>query len=387
MLMEGRAPASPVEPGSDKRIAIAETPASIRTAPTSTPNKRSVNILLIQLRRIGDLVLTTPAIAAIRQKFPDAQISLVVSAGSAPLVPAIPHVDQCFVIERNPADIALFSKIARTRFYACIDFTRNNRSALLTWLSRAELRIGSHRIKRRTRIRRRAYNEFVTGRMRDMHMVDYNLSLLAPLGIREAAPPVQLALPAKAEEQANEVRHRAGIEEPFIVFHPGSARIEKFWQPARWADVIKTAMERWQATAVLTGGSSPQERSHIAEIESFLPRPTSDAAPRVIDLCGKIDLPTLAALIARARLLVTVDTAPMHLAAATATSQVVLFGPTNPFHWRPRDDTSLILQGESQTPVREFVARQARFPMKLISTQAVIDAMNSLLSMPTAQVL
>src|SRR5205085_6602530 len=106
-----------------------------------------------------------------------------------------------------------------------------------------------------------------------------------------------------------------------------------------------------------------------------------------IDLSGKIDLLTLAALIAQARLLVTVDSAPMHLAAATDTPQVVLFGPTNPFHWRPRQRKALILQGKSPEPIGHFAARQERLPMKLISTQAVIDAMNSLLSMPTAQLL
>src|SRR5207237_6124704 len=140
-------------------------------------------------------------------------------------------------------------------------------------------------------------------------------------------------------------------------------------------------------TPVLTGRISPVEKSHLADIESRLPRPTGGSGPTVVDLSGKIDLLTLAALIAQARLVVTVDSAPMHIATATGTPQVVLFGPTNPFHWQPRQPISLILQGDSPLPIREFAPRQERLPMKLISTQTVIDAMNSLLSMPTAQVL
>jgi ADP-heptose:LPS heptosyltransferase len=77
----------------------------------------------------------------------------------------------------------------------------------------------------------------------------------------------------------------------------------------------------------------------------------------------------------------------MHLAAATRTPQVVLFGPTNPFHWYPRESPALILHGESPFPLREFVSKQPRIPMNLISTQAVIDAMNALLSAPAAQAL
>src|SRR5207249_12309574 len=101
---------------------------------------------------------------------------------------------------------------------------------------------------------------------------------------------------------------------------------------------------------------------------------------RIVDLSGRTDLLSLAALIAQARLLVTVDSAPMHLAAATQTPQVVLFGPTNPFHWRPRESPALILQGESRIPLTEFSAIRPRLPMCQISTKAVIGAMDSLLS-------
>ncbi|MEY2439314.1 MAG: heptosyltransferase, partial [Verrucomicrobiota bacterium] len=218
---------------------------------------------------------------------------------------------------------------------------------------------------------------------RDMPMIDYNLARLEPVGIRDLSPPVALSVPPTAQERAHELR-RAHLQGDFVIFHPGSARIEKFWQPDRWAEVI-SATARWNLTAVLTGGDSPQEKTHLAEIESQLPRPTSESAAPVVDLSGKMDLLTLAALIGQARLLVTVDSAPMHLAAATRTPQVVLFGPTNPFHWYPRQSPAVILQGDSALSVREFVPKQHALPMKLISTQAVINAMDSLLSAPTAQ--
>jgi ADP-heptose:LPS heptosyltransferase len=263
-----------------------------------------------------------------------------------------------------------------------VDFTRNNRSALLTWLSRAEKRIGSQRIKRRSIFRRRAYNEFVPGRMRDQHMIDYNLSLLHPLGITDIGSPPRLILPMEVCHAAVELRRKTNIAQPYVVFHPGSARPEKFWDADRWAEVIINAMDRWHFTPVLTGATSPQEKAHLADIEARLPRPTGRSGPAVVDLSGKINLLTLGALIAQARLLVTVDSAPMHIAAAMGTPQIILFGPTNPFHWRPRQESSLILQGSTGGPVTEFQPRQDRLPMKLISTKAVIDAMDSVLSMP-----
>lgn len=337
-----------------------------------------MKILLIQLKRIGDLVLTTPAIAGIREKFPDAKVALAISSECAQLLPALTGVDRSFLMHRGVKDAAAFLAIARHKFDYCVDFTRNDRSAFLALLSRGRKRIVSYRILRRSPLRRRCYNEFVQHRMRDMHTIDYNLSLLEPLGIRDTRPALHLQPPPASVEKANALRSAASIERPFVIFHPGSARAEKFWGPHRWANVIDHLRTNWATQVVLTGGTSELERTHVEEIKTHLRQP-------IVDLSGKTDLLTLTALIAQARLLITVDSAPMHLAAAASTPQIVLFGPTNPFHWRPRESQALILQGDSTVPVTNFVSRQSRLPMKQISTQTVIDAMDSLLSIPAAQ--
>lgn len=332
-----------------------------------------MNILLIQLKRIGDLILTTPAIAAVRKKIPDATITLVISAECKALAPAITGVNKLFVMPRGFAGFPTITAIAGGKFDYCVDLTRNDRSALLVLLSRAKKRIVSFRIKVRSKFRTRFYNEFVPHRMRDMHTVDYHLALLEPLGISNASGAIQLELPESARATAEELLEKADVRKPFIVFHPGSARPEKFWNAQRWAEVINHAADKHDVDLVLTGGSSSLEQTHIHDIKSKV-------RYRVVDLSGKTDLLTLAALIAQARLLVTVDSAPMHFAAASRTPQVILFGPTNPFHWRPRDSSALILQGTLSSPLTEFVPKQSRLPMNQISTQAVIDAMETLLS-------
>jgi predicted lipopolysaccharide heptosyltransferase III len=330
-----------------------------------------MNILLIQLKRIGDLVLTTPAIAALREKFPNAKISLIVSPGCAELLPAIPKIDNKLVVN----NVASWLEITRTGFHYSIDFTRNDRSSFLTRLSRAKTRIASERRKQKSTFRSRAYNTFVTAPLKQLHTVDYNLKLLEPLGIAGPTPSVQLKIPELARKKATELRNAHKIDKQFIVFHPGSARAEKFWEPDRWAEVINEADEKFDP--VLTGGNFTLEQNHLRQIKSKLRR-------RIVDLSGQTDLLTLAALIAKARLLVTVDSAPVHFAAAAGIAQVALFGPTNPFHWRPRDTRALILQGTSTIPLHEFSPDQPRVPMKQISTKAVIDAMDALLSSPTA---
>jgi predicted lipopolysaccharide heptosyltransferase III len=334
-----------------------------------------LNILLIQLKRIGDLILTTPAIAAVRKKFPDAHLTLVISSEGKALAPAIAGVNKLLVMPRGFSGFGTVAAIARGKFDYCVDFTRNDRSALLVLLSGARKRIVSFRIKVRSKFRTRFYNEFVQHRMRDTHMIDYHLGLVEPLGISNVSRAVRLELPKSTRETADELLSAHNIRRRFIVFHPGSARAEKFWNAQRWADVINHASDNHDVDLVLTGGSSSLEQTHIGDIKLKVRH-------RVVDLSGKTDLLTLAALIGKARLLITVDSAPMHLASAWRTPQVILFGPTNPFHWRPRESPALILQGTSTSPFTEFVCKQPRLPMNQISTQAVIDAMETLLSAP-----
>jgi len=141
-----------------------------------------MKILLLQLKRIGDLILTTPAIAALRDKFPGARITLVVARECADLLPAIASVDRTLVTRRKLRDVTMFFAVAREKFDYCIDFTRNDRSALLAFLSGAQKRVVSHRIKIQSKSRARVYNEFARHQMREMHTLDYHLALLEPLG-------------------------------------------------------------------------------------------------------------------------------------------------------------------------------------------------------------
>ena len=338
-----------------------------------------MNILLIQLKRIGDLILTTPAIAAVREAFPDARITLVISYQCSDLAAAIQGVDRVLVVKPGFGAAKTLFELGRQKFNYCVDFTRNDRSALITLVSRAEKRIVSFRVKVRSKLRTRAYNEFVPHRMRDMHTIDYHLALLAPLGISNAAPAIQLQLPPAAQGAAALLLKNHNIGDRFIVFHPGSARLEKFWAAQYWADVIDhTANQHPETDLILTGGAGAAEQRHLAAIKFRVKSP-------IADLSNKTDLLTLTALLSRARLLATVDSAPMHLATAMKTPQVILFGPTNPFHWRPRESPALILQGTSLVPVTQFAFKQPRIPMNQISTQAVIDAMETLLSTPAEQ--
>jgi predicted lipopolysaccharide heptosyltransferase III len=328
-----------------------------------------VNILLIQLKRIGDLVLTTPAIAAVREKFPRAKLSLVVSAGTRELLPAIPGLDRTFVV-RGKLSARTWLHTARTKYDYCLDFTRNDRSAFITFLSGARKRITADYPRRRGQLQSKSYNTLVDLDVGVMHTVDYHLGLLEPLGIRDASRKLQLEIPANALQEAAKLI----ADDDYVVIHPGSARAEKFWEADRWATVIERAAKRG-LRCVVTGGRASLEQEHITKLQKQTRTP-------FLDLSRKIDLLSLAAVIKRARLVITIDSAPVHLAAATQTPQIALFGPTNPLNWHPRFVPAIVLQAGETQPLTTFSFNQQPAPMNLISTQQVIDAMEALLATP-----
>ena len=336
-----------------------------------------MNVLLLQLKRIGDLILTVPAIAALRKDFPAAKITLVVSHGSRQVLPAIPGIDHTYVARGRLTDAPQWIALATSNFDYCLDFSRTDRSAFLTLLSGAERRITYDTIRREP-LRQLSYNEFVPSQVRFVHTIDHHLALLAPLGVHEASSDIHLALPRKAKTQVANLIAQENLGDDFIIIHPGSARAEKFWLARRWAELANGIPEN-AFRIVLTGGKSRLEQQHIARIKSHLRRPA-------VDLSGQLDLLTLSALIQRARLLLTIDSAPMHLAGALGTPQVALFGPTNPFHWHPRGAPAIILRAGNAGPLRDFTPKQSPQPMKEISTKQVIDAMQTLLSIPIAPV-
>ena len=352
-----------------------------------------VRILALQLKRIGDLALTTPALHAMRRG--GAHVTLAVDGGSAALLPLLgPCVDASLVYRRGGGNGALWRQLLRGGFDACVDFTGRDRSALMTLAAHAPRRVIARQLLRGGGWRRPVYNTVVETSVRSRHTVDLYLDHLAALGLpagpdpRDAdlPPGPVLRLPPGADARAREIlaAHGLGADESFTVIHPGSARAEKYWLPERWAAVIGFCQREHGRRCVLTGGRDGFEREHLARIHAALAA-SGQTCP---DLSGQLDLTALAAVLARAELFVGVDSGPMHLAAAWRRPQVVLFGPTNPFHWRPRHALARVLQaGRGDAPVDEFCDDTPGAPMDGVSTRAVIDCIKALPPVPPCPVM
>ncbi|HWL51768.1 MAG TPA: glycosyltransferase family 9 protein [Chthoniobacteraceae bacterium] len=338
-----------------------------------------MKILVLQLKRIGDLVLTTPALVALRCRYPQARIVLAIMESSAGLAPVLPAVDEVVVVRRRGGNARLWLKLALTGFDLCLDFTGNDRSAFLSLLSKADRRIAFQWVQR-SRTRALFYNHFVDSSVRTNHTVDHYLDLLSPLGVaREDGGPVTLALTETHRTRAATLLREAGVSGDYIVIHPGTARNEKYWLPEHWAEVIAHCRWRYRLPCLLTGTREPFERAHLEAILARSER--SPLLPPLLDWSARLDLPTLAALIERAGLLLSMDSAPVHLGAAFGTRQISLFGPTNPFHWRARHPRAVtLLAGAVPGAPEPFAPRFERRNLSDLSTQPVIDAIGVLLA-------
>ena len=336
-----------------------------------------MNVLAIQLKRIGDLVLTAPALRAMRTG--GARVTLAVHEGTAALLPALVgfSVDEALVYRAAGGNFALWRRLARGGWDASVDFTGRDRSALMTGLAHAPRRVIARPALRKGGWRRWVYNAVVDSSVRERHTVDHYLDHLRGIGISAVEDGPALNLPAEHLAQADAALADAGIDGPFAVVHPGSAREEKYWVPERWAEIIRHLSRERGLPCVLTGGKGdPFEDAHLAQIRAAL----AADADLCADFAGRLDLLTLAATLSRAAMCVSVDSGPMHIAAAFGRPQIALFGPTNPFHWQPRHPQTVVVRaGDGDRQLQKLGANAQGTPTADISTQAVIDAIEHLL--------
>jgi ADP-heptose:LPS heptosyltransferase len=335
-----------------------------------------VKILLLQLKRIGDLILTTPAIRCLREEFPQARLALIADSSCAGLLDSI-AVDERWIYKKGgglrglagwgPNAWLQHSLLAFSADWA-LDFTGSDRSAYLSTFSFSQRRVTFQRFRKKP-LRKYLYTDFVKSSVSERHTADHYTDLLGPLGVQRENVSLDLRLRAEDFDRARALLANSGVADAYVVVHAGAARPEKYWLSERWADVIGFLHAEFGLVSVLTGSQDPNEREHLSRIKSAL-------RCKCIDVSGKTDLLGLAAVIKGAKLLCGVDTAAIHLADAMNTPSLVLFGPTNPYHWRPRHARSVILRAGTRPP---FTPQQKGGPVEDILLSSVIEGVKELL--------
>lgn len=313
-------------------------------------------IIVIVTRQIGDVLLTTPLIQAARERWPQAEIDVLGFAGTLGMLRGNPAVHE--FIEVPPGSgwrqaRALLPRIWR-RYDLALIAEASDRAHLYGW---AAAKLRSSLVPQRRSIswwKKRLSQHTVT--IDDDHTptVLEKLALLAPWGALpgkvEITPPITQELPADLLAQLR--------ERPVVVHVPSMWRYKQ-WPVKHFAEVIEALLARGHQV-VLTGAASEVDQAQVAAVRHL------GSPPHLIDVSGELNLNQVTALLRRAALYVGPDTSITHLAAATGTPVVTMFGPTNPVRWGPWP------QGEpAATPWQRALPRQTAG--KVILLQAAQD--------------
>lgn len=296
------------------------------------------NILVVQTAFIGDVILTTPLIRALKEGFPRALLSVLVIPATAEVLEGNPRIDEIIVYdkrgkERGAIDfLKLMARLRRQRFDLAIIPHRSLRSALLAYLARIPERVGFD-----TSAGSLLLTEKVAYR-KGVHEVERNLDLARHLGLEVAGSVLEVFPGSGDHEFASRFLEQRGVcaNDLLIGMSPGSVWATKRWLPERFARVADWLQEENGARVILFGGEG--DRKLCQRIRGMM-------AEKPIIAAGLTSLRQSAALMARCRVFLSNDSAPVHLAVAMGVPVVAIFGATVPaFGFGPYGDGHVVIE-------------------------------------------
>jgi lipopolysaccharide heptosyltransferase II len=303
---------------------------------------RACNLLAVRLDALGDVLMMTPALRALRESRPGRRITLWTSTAGAEVAPLIPVVDETLVYDApwmkatgprhdSRPDFALLERLRRAHFDAAVIFTTYSQSplpaALFCYLAGIPLRLAH--------CRENPY-QLLTAWVRETepedqqrHEVRRQLDLVATIGARIADERLVLRIPGKARRRIGLLLEEAGIGHgrPWVVVHPGASAPSRRYPSEHFAAAAGQLIREAGVQVLFTG--SEEERPLVEEVRRSMGVPSWS-------LVGRLNLAELAALLERTPLLIANNTGPVHVAAALGTPVVDLYALTNPQHtpWR-----------------------------------------------------
>lgn len=342
---------------------------------------------VFKFRNIGDVLLMTPVLRALREAFPRAEITAIVNSNTAAMLAENPHIDFLLPygaelrrktpLHRAAYELAFAWDLRRRGFDLVIDLGMSDRAVWCSlaaspryFLSFLHHTWGPRNWRRLIITHGRTYPEGPG------HEVEKQLWLLEQMGIASRDKTLCLPVAGKdaawAREFTTPLRREAGR---LVHIHPVSRWMFKCWHDGRMAEVIDWLQVEHDARVVLTCSPEPVEMERTAAIVALC-----RTKPAV--LAGNVTLGQLAALSAEADAFMGVDTAPMHMAAAVGTPTVGLFGPSHSGNWAPWAPKTIAIQKiypEHYRGEEEPEIDGVRDSMHAISTSDVVEAMRQAL--------
>lgn len=302
------------------------------------------NILVNALVNLGDVVLTTSAIALLRRAYPDAKITMLVKPVVRQAVENNPVIDDVIVFDYKAKEnsigkmMAMVWNLKNRHFDLSISFDRKLRPALLAWLAGIPVRVGPDKVFDSKPSRVTWLYTHVVPIQHDLETTlqaeTYQSIVRGFTGRTDHAEPVFARITEDAANKAEALLQKLPSHEKTIALCVKGTFPLKTWPKEYFATVIDALAKKYNAAFFVTGG--PGDRAYADEVIQAAHTPISN-------FCGETDLVTLAALFKKSDLFVTVDTGAAHIAATTGVPMVTMYGCTSPKRWHPISEKACAL--------------------------------------------
>ncbi|HPQ96140.1 MAG: glycosyltransferase family 9 protein [Thiothrix sp.] len=339
------------------------------------------NILIIRLSAIGDIVMASGLITPLRRAYPASRIYWLAQPECKPLLEAHPDLAGVIVWPRREwaarwqardwrglwLAVRQFRQVLRGyHFDLVLDLQGLLKSGLMAWLSGARQRIG---LGSREGAQYLMHQVVSRHGGNPEHIGSEYRYLGTQLGLAVEPWRMGISLDETSREQADGLIHTHAGEKGFMVICPFTTRPQKHWFNAHWIELVEKINSRWQLPVLMLGGPADQEAARAISRHC-----------RVIDLTGQTRLPVAAALIARCRLLVGVDTGLTHMGHAFRVPTLALFGSTRPYLDAGSPDSRVIYHALDCSPCKRHPVCGGRFEcLRGITADEVMDTAQPLM--------
>lgn len=295
---------------------------------------RVQKILVIKLRAIGDVLLSTAVLKNIRDAFPKAQIDFLTEKPSADVVDGNPYIDSVTVFDcKRKSGIGLIADVRKRKYDLIIDLFGNPRSALVTLFSGAIYRVGY-----RFNWRQFCYNIIVSPRGGDVHNFEFNLDALRAINIEISDSTPIFPIDETAKIRADQFFQREDLKGHYIVaLNPGGGWSTKRWRLPQFAQLGDRIVQKYQAKILILWG--PGEEGDARQIQQRMKSRATIIPPSTLKELG--------AILQGCTALVTNDSGPMHIASALGKPVTAIFGPTRPELQGPLGNNHIIVRNEN----------------------------------------
>ncbi len=278
------------------------------------------------MKFIGDVILTTPVIHAVREKYPDAFIAYLAEKEAVSLLANNPYLDEIIQFDFSKPAIIEQTRVAlglrKRKFDVVVDFFSNPRSAILTRASGAPVRIGKE-VKRRGKL----YTHRIVDDGKLRTAIQFHYQYVAPLNVQPTWWRTEIFL---TDDEKREARNYLkwqdiDVEKPIIGLHPGATWPAKMWEWEKFADLADLLRAKLNAQVIVTQGPNDKEL-----VEKISGRTVGNLL-----ILPVMQLRQLAGVLSQCSVYLTNDAGPMHIAVAVGTKTIGIFGPGEENIWFP----------------------------------------------------